>query len=259
MPAVERIAAGFSLAEAPVVTGDDVLLVSDVMGGGVRRFDAHGVELPPLLDKRRGIGGMALLDDGTVVMSGRDLSRVGADDATELFAPLQEGGTGYNDIAVTPEGGVLAGMLTCNPFGGGDLTPGVAVLVGPDGSARSAPLPFDWPNGIGFSPAGDTLYFVDYATGVVHASRWTGDLGDVALEPWVTSPTGEADGLAVTPDGDVWLASGNGGSVLRFDAGGDQVGSLDVPDEFVSSCCLWPAHDRLVVTTGTGVFFHALG
>jgi sugar lactone lactonase YvrE len=253
---VERIGDGFSLAEAPVVTADDVLLVSDVLGGGVRRFDARGRELDPLLDRRRGIGGMAQLPDGSVVVSGRDLSVADSHGTLTVVAEVLDGGTGYNDLTATADGVVVAGLLTCHPLSGGALTPGLVVEVRPDADLASARLPFSWPNGVGFSPGEDMLYLADYASGVVYRSSWTGSVTDLELEPWITTPSGDADGLAVGADGDVWVAAGVGRTVLHYSRTGDLVGAVEVPDDFVSSCCLWPGTGRLVITTGTGVFVH---
>jgi sugar lactone lactonase YvrE len=255
---VERIADGFSLAEAPVVTADDVLLVSDVLAGGVRRFDSHGRELDPLLDRRRGIGGMAQLPDRSVVVSGRDLSIADRDGTLTPVAQVLDGGTGYNDLTATADGVIVAGLLTCHPLSGGALTPGVLVEVRPDAGLASVALPFSWPNGIGFSPSEDLLYLADYASGVVHRSPWTGSVTGLALEPWITTPSGDADGLAVAPEGDLWVASGVGRSVLHYSPGGHPLDAVEVPDDFVSSCCLWPGTGRLVITTGTGVFLHEL-
>jgi sugar lactone lactonase YvrE len=255
---VERIAGGFSLAEAPVATAEGVLLVSDVLAGGVRRFDADGAELAPLVEGRRGIGGMVQLADGRIVVSGRDLSVVDRTGAWAVLAGLQDGGTGYNDLTVAPDGTVIAGMLTFRPFAEGEQTPGVLVGVRPDGSVETAPLPFSWPNGMGLSTDGDVFYLSDFATGVVHRSRWTGSVTDLRLEAWVTSPTGDADGLVVTDADDVWVAGGAGGNLLRYDPDGALVEQLAVPDDFVSSCCTWPPGQRLAITTGTAVFLHDL-
>ena len=255
---MERIAEGFSLAEAPVVTAEDVLLVSDALGGGVRRFDAGGVELDALLERRRGIGGMAQLPDGRIVVSGRDLSVVDGTGMSAVLAELEEAGTGYNDITVAPDGTVLAGMLTFRPFTDAPLTPGAVVSVAPDGTTVAAALSFCWPIGAGFSPSGDVFYLADFATGVVHRSPWTGSVDELQLAPWITSPTGDADGLAVGETGDVWVAGGAGGDLLRYTPAGALVERLTVGDDFVSSCCFWPGRDRLVITTGTGVFWHDL-
>lgn len=257
---MDRIADGFALAEAPVVTAADELLVSDVLHGGIRRFAADGTELDPLDTERRGVGGMGVLPDGSVVASGRDLVSFGADGSAEVVVARPDGGTGFNDLTVTADGTVIAGLLTCRPMGGDELTPALLVLRGPDGTVSSAPLPFCWPNGVEVSPAGDLLYFADFATGVVHRSPWpVGSAADVHLEPWFTSPSGDADGLALGDDGHVWVASGVGRSVLRVDASATVVDELAVPDDFVSSCAWWPRHERLVVTTGSAVFFHEIG
>ncbi len=172
---------------------------------------------------------------------------------------MLDGGTGYNDLARTPEGSILAGMLTCHPMSGSDLTPGVLVLVDVDGDVSSTPLRFHWPNGIGFSPKADQVLIADFDTGVVHRSAWDGNLESVELRPWTASPTGDTDGLAVADDGFVWIAGGAGGVVLVCNPDGTIVEQVDVPDDFVSSCCFWPGSQRLVVTTGTGVFLHDLG
>jgi gluconolactonase len=254
---MEQLARGFSLAEAPLVV-DDVLAVSDVLGGGVRRFRADGTEVEPLIEDRHGIGGMGLLSDGGTVVSGRDLTIVRPDGSTEVLAEVPVGGTGFNDILVVDDS-VIAGVLTSRPMAGEPLQPGALLHVERDGTATSAPVSFCWPNGIALGPGGDRLHVADYAEGVVHAGTWTGQLSGLVLEPWFTSPTGDVDGLALDDDGSFWIAGGAGGVVLHVDEHGTEVGQLDVPDDFVSSCCLWPGRSALVVTTGTGVFLHSFG
>ncbi len=253
---MRRIADGFDLAEGPVVRFGTTLLVADVMAGGIRRFDASGTELPLLIDRRRGIGGVAVLGDGSVIVGGRDLSTVADDGTVTTLADLEPGGTGYNDLAVTPTDGILAGLLTCHPLAGGDLTPGRLVLLDRNGGREVSTTEFSWPNGIGFSSTGHRVFVADFDRGVVHRGEWNGALADLVLRPWFVSPSGDADGLAVGDDDHVWLASGSGGSILHVDPDGGLVEELAVPDDFVSSCCLWPETDRLVITTGTGVFFH---
>lgn len=233
-------------------------MVSDVLQGGVRRFDSAGHELAPLLERRRGIGGMVVRGDDNVIVSGRDLSAVGRDGATAVVAELLDGGTGFNDLAIAPDGTIVAGMLTCHPISGGQLTPGILVLVDPSGGTASVPLPFAWPNGIGFSPEGDRMFVADFDAGVVYATRWTVAPTDLSFEPWWRSPTGDADGLAVAADGRMFIAGGSGGAVLVVDPDGSFAGQIDVPDDFVSSCCFWGTESTLAITTGTGVFVHEL-
>ncbi len=251
-----RLADGFTLAEAPTVDLDGTLLVADVLTGGVRRFDADGRELDPLLTNRRGIGGMGIRADGSVVVSGRNLALADPSGSLSILAELPAGGTGFNDLMTTDDGTVIAGVLTCHPLAGGELTPGLLAIVTPDGDTRFTPLDFCWPNGIGLSPDRETLYVADFHTGVVHSARWDDRTTEPKLEPWVTSPTGDADGLMVGPDGRVWVAGGAGGCLLGYSPSGELVDRIDVPSEFVSSACYWPAASAIAITTGSGVWLN---
>jgi gluconolactonase len=144
---------------------------------------------------------------------------------------------------------------------GGELTPALLSIVDPVGTHTAVALDFAWPNGIGLAPDESVLYVADFDQGVIHASPWRpGEqaAAGIALEPWATSPTNDADGLVVSADGTLWVAGGAGGVVLHFDASGRLLDQLDVPDDFVSSCTYWPDPDHLAITTGTAVFVHQL-
>ncbi len=71
----EVLAHGYGLAEAPTIDRDGTLLFSDVLGGGVYRWDATG-NVATTVPKRRGVGGIAVHADGGFVCSGRDLLHV---------------------------------------------------------------------------------------------------------------------------------------------------------------------------------------
>ncbi len=255
---MERIATGFSLAEAPTIAPDGTLLVSDVIAGGVRRFRPDGTEIAPLLDRRRGIGGMGILPNGRVVVTGRDLSTVDDAGVLEPIADLPERGTGFNDIGITPDGTIVAGVLTSNPLAGGPLQRAIVTVMTPNGSRADVDIDFGWPNGIGFSADGDLIWISDFDTGVVYSGPWEPGSTTLDLEPWAGSPSGDADGLSVTKEG-VWVAGGAGRCLFRYDAAGALVDKVEVPDDFVSSCREWPDSGSLVITTGTSVFVHDLG
>ena len=94
----------------------------------------------------------------------------------------------------------------------------------------------DWPNGIGFSPDGRTLYACDYHAGhvIAHAVDAAGDVSSRRV--FWRSPSGDVDGLAVDERGGVWVALGRGGGVARVGPGGVLERVLDVPAGFVASC-----------------------
>ena len=236
----DELASGYSLLEAPVWDGAGGVYFSDVLQGGVRRWSSdRGVE--DVLPKRRGIGGMCLHADGGLVMSGRDLIH----EQRVLLGEL-DGVTGFNDLATDSDGRVYVGALRFKPFAGETPKPGQVWRVGADGDATSVLEGIDWPNGIGFSPDGETMYACDYAHGTVLTSDGV----------FARSPAGSADGLAVDENGGVWVAMGEAGAIARFEPDGSLDRTFDVPAEFVSSLCFGGDNLRDVYVTTMGALLH---
>ena len=244
---MEALASGFQLAEAPCAAEDGSVYFSNVLGGGVHRWSPDG-GVETVIPKRRGVGGMCLHADGGLVVSGRDLVHVRDGETRELFS--LEGATGFNDIATDSEGRLYAGALRFMPFGGEEPVPGEIWRVDAAGSAAEILRDVVWPNGIGFSPDGGTLYACDFAPGEVIAC----DLESGHRSVLARSPSGDADGLAVDVEGGIWVALGSGG-IGRFAPDGDLEEVLEVPAEFVSSLCFGSADRRdLFITTGDALF-----
>ena len=239
----EQLASGYSLLEAPVWDGAGGVYFSDVLKGGVRRWSEGGIE--DVVPKRRGIGGMCMHANGGLVVSGRDVLHVGGDDQRVLLGEL-EGVTGFNDLGTDPEGRLYVGALRFSPFAGEPPVPGQVWRVAAGGDVAPVLEGIDWPNGIGFSPDGGTMYACDYS----HAAVLTGD-GEV----FARSPAGSVDGLAVDEQGGVWVATGDGGGLARFAADGSLDRTVDVPAEFVSSLCFGGDDLRDVYVTTIGTLF----
>jgi gluconolactonase len=246
---MERIASGYALAEAPVAAPDGGLYFSDALGGGVYRWSPDSGEVETVIPKRRGVGGMALHEEGGLVVSGRDVSHVRDGETTTLFA--DEAATGINDLTVDPDGRVVAGVLRFHPFAGDDPVPGEFVRVDPDGSAATVMPDVGWTNGCAFSPGGDIFYGCDYGSGLVlAANRDAGGRYGPPRTLWV-STSGQADGMAVDEDGAVWVALGAGAAVARIAPDGVLDQQLNVPSGFVASVCFGGADRRdLFITTG---------
>jgi sugar lactone lactonase YvrE len=236
----EALASGFGLLEAPCWDGAGGVYFSDVLQGGVRRWSDGGVE--DVLPKRRGIGGMCLHADGGLVVSGRDMMH-----GQRVLLGEMEGVTGFNDLAADSEGRVYVGALRFKPFAGEDPKPGQIWRVGSEGEAAPVLEGIDWPNGIGFSPDGATMYACDYA----HAAVLRGD-GSV----FARSPAGSADGLAVDETGGVWVAMGEGRAIARFEPDGSLDRTFGVPADFVSSMCFGGDDMRDVYVTTIGALLH---
>jgi gluconolactonase len=246
---MERIASGYTLAEAPVATEDGGLLFSDALGGGVYRWSPQSGEVDVVIPKRRGVGGMALHADGGVIVSGRDVSHARDGEARVLFS--DEAAAGFNDLTVDPTGRVVVGVLRFHPFRGEDPVPGEFVEIGADGAAATVMSGVEWVNGCAFSPDGGTFYGCDYKRGVVLAADRRGDGSYGPARVVATSPSGEADGLAVDENGGLWVALGAAGAVGRFRPDdGILEQTVDVPAGFVASLCFGGADRRdLFITT----------
>ena len=246
---MDELASGFGLLEGPTVDPQGGVYFSDVIQGGVYRWSPAGVE--QVVPKRRGIGGIALHEDGGLVLTGRDVVHIREGD-TRVVLDV-EGVTGFNDLGTAPDGSVYVGALRFMPFRGEEPVPGEIWRIPVEGESAPVAGGVLWANGIGFSPDGKTVYGSDYARSCVHT--WESMPGGSLSSPRVFAEleTGSADGMAADEDGGVWVATGEAGSVARFTEDGSLDRTLDVPASFVSSLCFGGDDMRDVyVTTGDG-------
>ena len=126
-----------------------------------------------------------------------------------------------------------------------DPRPGQLLRVHADASVEILTEEVIWPNGIGVSPDGRTIYLSDYARRAVLALPAQG--GETS--EFCSSPRGSADGLAVDVDGGVWVALGEGGGIARFWPGGELDAVMDLPASFVSSLSFGGGDMRDVLIT----------
>ena len=218
-----------TLLEGPRFGADGALVYTDVIAGGLFSCSAEG-EVSELLPGRRGIGGVVAHADGGWVISGRSLVHVAADGSQRELLSDPEA-PGYNDISSGPGGSLLAGELRYRPMSGEEPREGRLLALEPGGEVRVLCEEVQWPNGIGVSPDGATVYVSDYARRRVLAVPFAGGAASVFAD----SPRGSADGLAVDAEGGVWIALGEGGGVARFAPDGELDGAVDLPAGFVSS------------------------
>lgn len=246
------VATGFGLAEGPTVGADGTLYAADTVRGGIRALDPDGRD-ERLLPERRGIGGLALHGGGGLLVGGRDIALLDpVDPDSPAVRPVLTDGTatGFNDLGVGPRGELLAGVLRYRPLRGEPPRPGEVRIIAPDGVSTTCAGEVIWPNGLAVSADG-WLYAADFALGVVLRGKWTVDTAP-RLEPWWTSPSGQADGLAVDQSGAVWVALGGGGGVARVLPDATVATVLHTGAAFASSVCFaGPDRRDLIVTTGS--------
>jgi sugar lactone lactonase YvrE len=122
----------------------------------------------------------------------------------------------------------------------------------PDGSLHTELTGISLSNGIGWSPDGTRMYYIDTPSQRVDAIDFDPDTGALHdRRPWVTVPesAGWPDGLAVDHEGGVWVALFGGGAVRRYRPDGELDGVIELPVSQVTSCCF--AGERLIITTAS--------
>jgi sugar lactone lactonase YvrE len=233
----EVLATGYQLVEGPRADHDGGVYFTDALGGGVYRWSKDGVDT--IVPKRKGVGGLALHTDGGVVVSGRDVTHVAPDGTNRLLFAAPEGVTGFNDICATSDGSILAGGLRFLPFADEEPKPGAFWHVSAPEQAELALEDVMWPNGVGDAGLG-IWCFCDYSRGRVTIVE-----GDEHRT--ITTPSGEADGLAFDVDDGLWVAQPRAQSLVRITLDGEVDRTIDLPG--VQPASLAFDGDVLYVTT----------
>jgi sugar lactone lactonase YvrE len=153
------------------------------------------------------------------------MSIAGADDPTVQL----------NDAKCDPRGRLWAGSIAT------DFRPGVSTLYrfGPQGAVPVV-IGCALANGMGWSPTGDLMYFVDSRARIIAAFDYDIDSGELSgRRTWLKVPeeAGYADGMAVDAEGAVWVAMYLGSAVHRYDPDGTLTDVIELPVRKVTSVC----------------------
>ncbi|MEY2590043.1 MAG: hypothetical protein QOJ67_2027 [Acidimicrobiaceae bacterium] len=226
-PKPDVLVDGLDLGEAPRVDDQGRVWFTNVLGGGVYRW-SEGGDVETMVPKRKGVGGLALHEDGGVVISGRDIVHVQPDGTNRFLFAAPEGVTGFNDICATTEGHLLVGGLRFRPFAGDPPVPGSFWYVTAPEHGEVVLDDVLWPNGVG--DAGEGVWcFCDYARGQLTIE------GGHSPRHVVRTPNGEADGLAIDGEGGIWVALAGGEALARYTQAGELTDTLELPGHIVTS------------------------
>jgi sugar lactone lactonase YvrE len=158
---------------------------------------------------------------GLVLAVGHELLVRQADGRRRVVATVEHDvpGNRFNDCRADPQGRLWAGTMSRT------RAPGAAALyvVEPDGRLARAISSTTISNGLGWSPDGTRMYFIDSTTQRVDVLDFDGGSGAIAgRRPFavVDAADGLPDGLAVDAEGGVWVCLFGGAAVRRYDATG---------------------------------------
>jgi sugar lactone lactonase YvrE len=108
-------------------------------------------------------------------------------------------------------------------------------------------------NGIGFSPNGEKMYFIDTPTKKVAQYKYNLNTGGILFEKYIIEIDGPGwpDGMCVDLNGNIWVAEWEGGRVRKWDVNtGKMLDEIILPCPRITSCCLGGENmDELFITT----------
>lgn len=249
---MERVADGFTLAEAPAFDREDgSVLVSDAIDGGLWRVSEEH-DVVNVVPHRRGIGGSALHAEGGVIVSGRNVAHKREGATTVLLSRDDRPGyTHFNDLTTDSSGRVYVALvdMRLDPTEG-PRKPGIIFRIGTDGSARVVAEGIAGPNGMAFTPDDTSFVLSDTFADVVwrYDVDTEGNLGQ--QRQWADLPGDGPDGLAMAADGSAWIALHHGSAVVRVDPDGREVTRIPMPTPATSVCFGGDDLRTLFVTTG---------
>jgi D-xylonolactonase len=247
---------------------DKCVYWSDITHGRLFRFDPK-TGSHALVMEDRPIGGYTLQADGSFLLF-RDKGNIvvwrdGKIIKTVLDAMPGHENTRFNDVFANHLGGVYCGTMHGHYY-----------YLAPDGKLSLIRDGYGVPNGMGFSPDNQWMYYNDSNPGLT--CRWaydikTGKISDdtIFYEKKAENDPGAPDGMCVDTEGFLWVARWGGNGLTRHSpVDGSLVMKIEIPAHRVSSVCFGgDGLDTMYVTTAgvwdrpadplAGAFFRVTG
>lgn len=156
----------------------------------------------------------------------------------------------YNDAKLDPKGRLLVGTMGYDETYEGESA---LYAIEKDGTVRTVLDGLTLANGMGWSPDGKTLYFIDTPTKKVGSYAYDPETGEAIFEKYVIEITdgSNPDGMCVDMEGMIWVAQYGGEKVCRWDPeSGGKLEEIRMPVKNVTSCCLGGENlEYLYITT----------
>jgi sugar lactone lactonase YvrE len=237
---MQRVASGFGLLEGARWYPQYGLVFSDMTDGGLYSLVPDS---EPILQiaYRKGIGGLVAHELGGFVVAGRNVAHKDVDTAgtpTSVLLDTGQDETFFNDLTADGLGRIFVGSVAHDPLKDEAAQTGVGRLYCIDLDRTVTVLAEDvmTSNGLGVDPDGSVLYHVDTGRNIV----WSFSIDPSrprSRQPFIDTSEypGMPDGLTVDEGGSVWVAMAEGGVVVGWDAQGNRIEEIPVPQELVTS------------------------
>ena len=229
------------------------LLWVDIEAGALHLFDpARGDDRAIPLGNR--VGAAAPMETcGVLVALADRLAVVDLDDESlRTLVEIPHGeGVRLNDGACDPAGRFWVGSMAL------DYAPqaGAFYRYSGDGRLDRVLEHVTLSNGLGWSPDGGTMYYIDsmaYRVDRFDFDLATGEISDRRPFIVIERGAGIPDGLAVDHEGCIWVALWGRGTIRRYSPAGELERVLEVPADNVTACCFGGDDGRsLYVTTAS--------
>ena len=242
--------AGAKLGEGPVWRGESVSWVDIDLGS------VHETDPDTGYDKVRHFGepvGSAIprLNGGLVTGMKNGVAFFDIDGVEErrVLIEVDDAQSRMNDAKCDPAGRLFTGTMTQ------DDRRSALYRIDPDGSVNSVFDGIGISNGLGWSPDGGLMYYVDSSTmrvDVIDYDPATGSVENRRPQVVFSEGGGIPDGLAVDSEGCLWIAFWDGWCVRRFDPDGALIRTVGLPVAHVTSCAFGGQQlDQLFVTSAS--------
>jgi len=231
----------------------------DVLASEVHRY-APARDDDAVLSVPQHVGAAKPRTTGGLVLNLRDgIALVDRDGAKTWLVYWARDGVRGNDAAVDPAGRLWAGTMRYDAAPGG----GWLARVEPTGAAKVVLDKVTISNGVGWSPDGTRMYYIDTPERRIDVLDYDVATGEATrrrpLCP-VEGTDGSPDGLTVDADGCVWVALWGGGAVRRYTPDGVLDREITLPVDQPTACCFGgdDLTDLYVTTARTGLDESAL-
>jgi D-xylonolactonase len=245
--------------EGPLYHPDEgVVYFLDIPRADLYRYDPDDGSHERVLDADGAIGGFTIQDDGDLLLF-CDEGRIqpwsredGLGDPVDASID-GEGAARFNDVIADPAGRVFAGTMHREEPA---EHPGSLYRLDTDGSLTEVETDLPIPNGMGFTPDRERLYFTETVEGHIYRYDYDesrGALTDREVFVDANDVSGNPDGMTVDAEGDVWSAFWDGSRIARYDPDGDELERVEFPAKKVSAVTFGgEKYDTAYVTTALG-------